>query len=311
MQPSASTPGVRVRAALAEYELGELLSAQPLPAGNRASRKITTTQGAFVLKPAYRASDVELQSEVARLLTARGFRQPKVVPTAAGGLVSAAGYVVLEWLPGSAPTDPTPAQVDAAIRHVAGYHVALGQLQLSYQPDPASLWVRVADPAFLVEALPGLLARYELAGNDTGRAIGYLDRFRAGLASLPRQLVHGDVGPDNVLMHGDVVVSLVDFTPHWDNVLFAASTALYWFHVYSSPADVDADRLAASVAAMGERRPWTDAELALWQAGLVREALRRLATALELARETGTDPAPSAISRLEALRAVVRLLPSR
>ncbi len=40
------------------------------------------------------------------------------------------------------------------------------------------------------------------------------------------------------------------------------------------------------------------------------EALRRLATPLELARATGSQPTPSAGPRLAALRAVVRLLPS-
>lgn len=308
MRPPAATPDPRVRAVLGEYELGELLSAQPLPAGSPSARKISTTKGVFVLKPVYRVGDVELQAQLARLLTARGFRQPKVLPTAAGSFVSGAGYCLLEWLPGSAPPHPTPAQIAAAMQHVAGYHLALGQLQISYQPDSASVWVRVTDPGFLVEALPDLLARYELADADTDRAIGYLDRFRAGLAALPRQLVHGDIGPDNVLMDGDAVVSLVDFTPHWDSVLFAACTALYWFHVYSS-AQVSEGRLTASLAVMGERRPWTDAELGLWRAGLVREALRRLATPLELARESAGVPASSVRPRLEALRAVVRLLP--
>jgi homoserine kinase type II len=307
MQPSAVAPDSHVQTVLAEYELGELLDAQPLSAGSPAARKVTTTRGVFLLKPGYRAADVELQAEVARLLTARGFRQPRVVPTAAGGVLSNAGFVLLEWLPGAAPADPTSAQVAAAMRHVAGYHVALGQLPVSYRPDPESVWTRVADPGFLVDSLPGLVARYELANQDTDEAIGYLDRSRAGLAALPRQLVHGDIGPDNFLMDGDVVVSLVDFTPHWDSVLFAASTALYWFHVYSA-AEVSERRLAASLAAMAERRPWHDAELALFRAGLVREALRRLATPLELSRQASTDPGPSVGPRLAAVRKVVRLL---
>lgn len=141
---------------------------------------------------------------------------------------------------------------------------------------------------------------------DTQRAIAILDRARGSLAALPRQLVHGDLGPDNVLMDGDVVVSVIDFTPYWDSVLFAACGALYWYHLRAA-ATPDLGRLQASLAAMDAARPWSAAEQSLWPAGLIREALRRLATPLELARVQGSAPGPSTGPRLDALRAAVRL----
>lgn len=303
----SEAPDAVIRGLLAEYDIGQLLTVQPLPSGNPAACKITTSRGVFLLKPVYRQGDLELQAQVAPLLTARGIRQPEVLPTATGQLACSAGYALLEWLPGSALTEPTPAQAAAAMRHVADYHLALGEIGLSYRPDATSLWVRVTDPGFLVDILPDLLARCGLADEDTDLAIRYLGQSRLGLEALPSQLVHGDIGPDNFLMDGDAVVSLIDFTPHWDSVLFAASTALYWFHVYGSPS-VTRDQLTASLAAMGERRPWSAAELALWEAALVREALRRLATPLELARESGGEPGPSVARRLEAVRAVADLL---
>jgi Ser/Thr protein kinase RdoA (MazF antagonist) len=299
-----------IRGVLAEYDVGELQHAEPLMYGNPAARKVTTSRGVYLLKPVYRRGDVELQAQVARLLTARGIQQQAVLPTATGQFVCSTGYALLAWVAGSVLTDPTPAQVAAAMRHVGDYHVALGEAGVGYQPDETSLWVRVADTEFLVDRLPGLLEHHELADADTGFAIRYLDRSRADLAALPRQLVHGDIGPDNFVMNGDTVVSLIDFTPHWDSLLFAASTALYWFHVHGS-ASVARQQLVASLAAIGGRRPWTPAELALWEAGLIREALRRLATPLELARESGTGPGPSVSPRRDALRAVVQLLRQR
>jgi Ser/Thr protein kinase RdoA (MazF antagonist) len=80
--------------------------------------------------------------------------------------------------------------------------------------------------------------------------------------------VHGDIGPDNVLLDGEQVVAIIDFTPHLLPVLSAASTALYWYHVYGQSA-ISADSLAASRAAIGEVRPWAAAEEELWTAGLV------------------------------------------
>jgi Ser/Thr protein kinase RdoA (MazF antagonist) len=312
-----------VRALLADYSVGEVIVAGPLAAGSDRARQVVTAGGSYVLKPAYRMADVELYAQVAAQLTARGIRQPRVEPTRSGGHVTSSGYFLQELLPGVSPSRPTPAQTAAAMRHVAAYHLALGELALGYEPDHGSIWVRVTDPGFLLAELPGLLASHGLAdpaslpasppgsppGSPVDAALDYLRRSRPGLAALPRQLVHGDIGPDNFLMAGDDVVALIDFTPHWQPVLFAAATALYWFHVYGQP-HVSAGQLRASMATMAELRPWTEAELALWPASLVLEALRRLATPLELARERGGEPGPGAGERLAAAETVARLLPA-
>lgn len=120
--------------------------------------------------------------------------------------------------------------------------------------------------------------------------------------------MHGDIGPDNVLLDGERVVSIIDFTPHVLPVLFAASTALYWYHVYGRPA-ICARDLAASRAAIGEVRPWAAGEEELWAAGLVWEGLRRLATTLEVARRGHTDPGPATVARMAAIEAIATRTP--
>jgi Ser/Thr protein kinase RdoA (MazF antagonist) len=135
-----------------------------------------------------------------------------------------------------------------------------------------------------------------------------LRRSAAGLDALPRQIVHGDIGPDNVLMDGDEVIALIDFTPYWEPVLFAASSALYWYHVYGRDTAA-ANGIRASLTAIGEGRPWQADERALWPAGLVRESLRRLAIPLVLADRVAAGQPPQAEPRLQAVQAVVQVLP--
>jgi hypothetical protein len=69
------------------------------------------------------------------------------------GVVSASGYVLREFLPGSTTQAPARAQVDAVMRRLAAVHLALGQLPVCYQPDLGSPWVRVTSPDFLVTEL--------------------------------------------------------------------------------------------------------------------------------------------------------------
>ncbi len=308
MSATEGTADHAAAAALAEYDVGNPAALEPIPAAGPLARKVITASGVYLLKPAQRVADAELEAEVACLLANRGLRQPRVIPTSSGAVVTTSGYVLREFLPGSTPRVPTRAQTSAAMRHLAAVHAALSELPVAYQPDLSSLWVRVTSPDFLATKLPDLLARYGLADDLTALAVSYLSWSRPGLAALPRQVVHGDIGPDNVVMAGDAVVALIDFTPHVQPVLFAASTALYWYHVYGRK-QLRADHARRSLAAMGEVRPWDEAELALWPSALTWEALRRLATVLELAREQAAEPGPGTRERREAVHAVARALP--
>lgn len=303
----STAAGADARRELAEYDVGELIRVTPLPAGSQSACRVTTRRGSYLLKPAYRAADVELQALTAPLLTARGVRQPQVVPTAAGGLITSSGFVLLEWLPGMVALEPSPQQTIASMRHVGAFHAELGRLAPDYRADPGSVWSQAADSGFLVAELPGLLAHHGLGDTYTQTALELLQRYAAGLAALPRQVVHGDIGPDNVLMKGDQVVALIDFTPYWEAVLFAACSALYWYHIYGHTAP-SADGLRSSLTAIGDARQWQADELALWPAGLIREALRRLAIPLVLSDRDGTGHVPRAGPRLEAVGAVVRVL---
>src|SRR5215469_7022853 len=161
------------------------------------------------------------------------------------------------------------------MRAVGSLHVALDRLTIGYEPDRDSVFVQVTDPGFLIDELPGLVRHYGLPTGPAGTAIACLAEYQAALGALPRQLVHADVGPDNVLLDGEQVVAIIDFTPQVLPVLLAASTALYWYHVHGQPT-VLAAGLAASRAAMAQARPWPAREEELWAAGLVWEALRRL-----------------------------------
>jgi Ser/Thr protein kinase RdoA (MazF antagonist) len=295
------------RSALAWYDIGAVLSLDRLRAGHPAVRKVTTSAGTYLLKPAWRRTDIALLAELATL-HADGVRQPEVIRTGSGQLVSPGGYFLQEYLAGEPALEPSDAQVRSVMQAVGSLHVALGRLAVDYEPDRASVFLQVTDPGFLIAELPGLLRHHGLSAGRGGTAIACLAEHQAALDALSRQLVHGDIGPDNVLLDGEQVVAIIDFTPHVLPVLFAASTALYWYHVYGQPA-VSAAGLAASRAAFAQARPWPAAEEELWVAGLMWEALRRLATTLELARRAGTDPGHTSAARMEAVAITITLMP--
>jgi Ser/Thr protein kinase RdoA (MazF antagonist) len=215
------------RSALGSYDLGVVLSLERLPAGDPALRKVTTATGAYLLKPARRRADIALLAELPALLP-DGLLQPGIIRTRPGQLISPDGYFLQEFLAGEPELRPSGAQVRAVMRAVGSLHLALGALTVAWEPDRDSVFVQVTDPGFLIAELPGLLRHYGLVTRPAGRAIACLAGYQAALGELPCQLVHGDIGPDNVLLDGERVVAIIDFTPHRLPVLLAASTALYW-----------------------------------------------------------------------------------
>ncbi|HTZ22682.1 MAG TPA: phosphotransferase [Streptosporangiaceae bacterium] len=292
----------------AEFGLGRVLGAEPLPGGHRGVTRLITSGGTFVVKPESDPAVAELNEKAALVLGAAGIRQARPLRTTAGSLVSASGHGVEEFLPGRVCLAPTAAHAAAVMCHVADYHAALAKLPAAAGLGvPETVWTRVASARYLVDELPGLLRRHGPAEADrlVTAALGHLERALPQIAELPRQIVHGDIGPDNVLMDGDAVVAIVDFTPHYEPVLLAVATAVYWYHVCGR-GDLNLDAIRASLAGY---RPWTDAERAAWPAMLILEALRRLATPAAVAAEGGTPPQTPVAERYRAVHAIMRCWP--
>ncbi len=292
----------------AEFGLGRPVSVRPLAGGRAGIARLDTARGTFVVKPSYPSDDLELLEQVAAALGLAGLRQAQLLRSKAGSLRSRTGHYVQEFLPGQVSPQPTAEQTAAVMRYLADYHAALAALPLPPSWRAAdTIWTQVASADYLVLVLPGLLQRFGFA-DQTGSAVAALRDAAPAMAALPRQLVHSDIGPDNVLMQGTEVVAVIDFTPMYQPALFAVATAVYWYQVYGR-SELDCEAIWSSLRLAGARRPWPAAETGLWPAMLAREALRRLATPLALADQAGTGLPAMTAQRHAAVLALIRAWP--
>ncbi|MFN4191996.1 MAG: phosphotransferase [Tabrizicola sp.] len=196
-------------AALAQSQWGLAGTLSPLTSERDQNHRLDTTGGSFTLKlanPAEPAALTEFQT-LALLHTARtapDLPTPRVIPTRDGQsiLTTPDGALrLLTWLPGTplAHLPRTPALAKAI-------GTALGRLDhaLAGFHHPAAdhhlLWdIRnTADLAPLAQALPDDLKP---------RVTAFLGRFAGhiapALAQLPRQVIHGDFNPHNLLADPD------------------------------------------------------------------------------------------------------------
>lgn len=295
----------------AEFGLGAVLGLEPLAGGGADVARLRTITGDYVVKPAYRAWELELYSTVEQALNSRGVRQARLFHNRDGGVVSTSGHSVQEFLTGSIVMNPDPRQRHAFFLELARYDEALAALPVP--PDLViadSLFTRVASVPFLIEQLPGLLQRHapHLDPEPVRSGLLRLAGAATDISALPKQIVHGDHGPDNVLFDGSDVVAIIDFSPHFEPALFGLAAALYWFHAYRG---FDLAAIEESLGTYGAHRRLSVDELAAWPAMLLREGLRRLATPLAVQEEMGQQPVAERLqARYAALVALVENLPA-
>lgn len=256
-------------AALAQRHWGLSGSLTPLTSERDQNHRLDTARGSFTLKLANRAEPEKLTEfqTLALIHTAQeapDLPAPRVIAATDGRMILPTpdgALRLLTWLPGTPlahlPRSPTLA---------AAIGTALGRLDaaLAGFTHPAAdhhlLWdIRnTADLAPLLPALPGDLRP---------RIAAVIDRFQTriapALARLPRQVIHGDFNPHNLLAdpaRPDRLTGILDFG---DMTLSHRICDLAVAASYLIDPAAPASLLAPLVAAYHRANPLTPEEITL------------------------------------------------
>jgi len=198
---------------IAEYDVGELISAKGIAEGvSNSNWLVETTRARFILTMYERRIDTaDLPFFLGLLdhLSARGCPVPRTIHDRSGAAwreLRGKAVALIEFLPGVSIDRPTPRQARAVGRALAQVHAAA----TDFPGERANAMGPAAWRAILDEC-----DREGLAGIEAGlpemisRELAFLDaNWPAG---LPRSVIHADLFPDNVLMLGDAVSGLIDF----------------------------------------------------------------------------------------------------
>jgi uncharacterized protein (TIGR02569 family) len=183
--------------------------------------------GGIVLKPADGSSDPSwLGPILAALPDDDRFRVATPVPST-GGAWSVGGWQATTWLAGTCYQGRWPEIIEAAdaMHSVLGSQVATRPSGIGNRSDPWAIGDRVA----WGEESAGEL--HPAVADLAGRLAPLIDRQWHG---PPAQLIHGDLGPGNVLFADDVGLppAILDFSPYWRPAAFATAVlivdALAW-----------------------------------------------------------------------------------
>ncbi len=202
---------------IAQYDVGELVSAKGIAEGVSNSNWLVETTGRdsggtrFILTLYERRidyADLPYFLDLLDHLAGKACPVPRTMHDRDGAsyrMVEGKAAALIEFLPGVSPTRPTPTQARAVGEVLARLHLAAEDF-----PRTRANAMDFAATAAILEAcgterlatinpaLPAML--------DHARTAAALD-----LTALPQSQTHTDLFPDNVLMLGDRVTGLIDF----------------------------------------------------------------------------------------------------
>ncbi|MFN9634738.1 MAG: homoserine kinase [Erythrobacteraceae bacterium] len=202
---------------IAQYDVGELVSAKGIAEGVSNSNWLVETAGAghsgtrFILTLYERRidyADLPYFLDLLDHLAGKGCPVPRTMHDRRGAsyrMVEGKAGALIEFLPGVSPTRPTAAQARSVGAVLAQLHLAARDFPrtrangMDFAASAAILDACTAQRLATIHAdLPAMLApAHQAAALD--------------LAALPQSQTHTDLFPDNVLMLGEHVTGLIDF----------------------------------------------------------------------------------------------------
>ncbi len=206
---------------LSHYDIGIIQTVAKFPRGSRKAPKllITSEQGKFLLKRRARGKDdtgkVVFSHSLQEFLAAKQFPLPHLIRTKGENrsMLQCQGscYELFEYIPGQVYPQTLEATLEAG-RVLALFHKLLELFHSDYHPPSASYHNQssiehafTAIPATTSE-LPAILSGLHECYLEAAREVE-----RAGISSWPKQYVHADWHPGNMLFRENRVVAVIDY----------------------------------------------------------------------------------------------------
>ena len=210
---------------LSHFDIGVIESIVEYPRGSRKAPKllIVSEQGKFLLKRRARGKDdpykVAFAHALQLYLASKQFPLPHLIGTKKDNNSMlqwrSAVYELFEYIPGQGYPQTLEATFDGG-RVLSLYHKLLQDFRSEWQPTGGSYHLAPA----VEQGLRAIPASLQSPDSETGPLLQFLlDSYRhaaqvvnaLGLEGWPRQIVHADWHPGNMLFRDNRVVAVIDY----------------------------------------------------------------------------------------------------
>lgn len=233
-----------------EYDVREIWELRDMSTSSPCYQ-VVTSEASYMLKQVDRSDFLRIYHKCQKVLSDNGLIQGRLIPTQKNELMSIAGYSLMEYVPGEALETYNDEQFYAIIRYLHKYHQILRQVPFEEtEIEEVNYWDKVKSVVFLCDKVDEILKQFELEEKhkfllkSAQKALSdYMDDFNRN----PKQLIHSDVGPGNVVFCGNKIQTIIDFTPEYENELYALSQFLYWTCLWEFSESTSLDRIRSTL----------------------------------------------------------------
>ncbi|EFM10659.1 hypothetical protein PaecuDRAFT_2571 [Paenibacillus curdlanolyticus YK9] len=214
-----------------EYGINDVLALRDLSKSGPCYQ-IVTAERSYVLKQVDRLDFLNAYQKAQTVLKNHGLIQGSIIPTKTNKLMTKSGYTLIEFVPGEAIETYTDEQFCSIIKHLYTYYQILREVPFAAtEIEEVNNWDKLKSVAFMCRKVEEFLQTFEL----DERVRWLLKRAQLVLSEhvdyfnrAPKQLIHADLGPGNIVFCDHTIKTIIDFTPEYDNELYALAQFLYW-----------------------------------------------------------------------------------
>jgi len=183
----------------------------------------------FVLKDNQRYDFLTIEEEANQVLERHHIVTRKIIKNNLGYLCTGS-FALFTYVPGTYKDNFNMDEIDSSLTFLAEYNKALAKVS-KHEIDKINEYDEVKEIDYIVNTLPLEIDSYQADLYQKAmlkEAVQVITDNKDLLESLPKQLIHADLGADNFLFYKNAIYSIVDFTPDYDAEEYALAEYVYW-----------------------------------------------------------------------------------
>lgn len=221
------------------YNISNVINVCVPKQGSNDTYIIETDNNKYILKKNQREDFLKIQNLINKKLSCQEVNINKIIPTINNKLITIEKFALFEYLDGNVYNLLNDEQIEKAIEYIALFNRSLKIIEID---DIELLNLNVWDKARSIEYITSTFINenslVDLPSEYVKRLqeiVLFLKNNSSQLSLIDKQLIHSDLGPDNILFDEEGrVIGIIDFTPEIESEFYSFSQFLYWNYLWNS-----------------------------------------------------------------------------
>lgn len=195
---------------------------------------IKSSDEIYILKDNQRFDYLLIEEEANKILNRNHIVTHQIIKNTDGYLCTGS-FALFTYVPGVYKENFSLDEIESSLSFLAEYNKALAKVK-NHDLDKITEYDDAKDYDYLINELPKRIASYQIGEAKKAlisKGIQIIKDNQIKIESLPKQIIHADLGSDNFLFYKGFIYSIIDFTPDYDIEDYSLAQYIYW-SVYHS-----------------------------------------------------------------------------